>query len=129
MAGCADALIVPNIEAGTMLARQLACLTNARSAGIAMGERVPIILTSRAAAVPVVRHGRRKAGEMMRALLMLMTGPNSDGRRPPGRSKDGQQAKWRSGSAHGGGRLYELSRLVIHEGGEVSREIGPVEPP
>jgi phosphate acetyltransferase len=48
VAGIADVLIVPNIEAGNMLAKQLAYLANAQSAGIVMGARVPIMLTSRA---------------------------------------------------------------------------------
>lgn len=47
VAGCADILIVPDIEAGNMLAKQLFYLSNAQSAGIVMGARVPIILTSR----------------------------------------------------------------------------------
>jgi phosphotransacetylase len=71
VAGIADVLIVPNIEAGNMLAKQLAYLANAQSAGIVMGARVPIILTSRAdgrlsrlascaAAVLLSRHKRLK---------------------------------------------------------------------
>ncbi|KAA0968525.1 bifunctional enoyl-CoA hydratase/phosphate acetyltransferase [Aureimonas fodinaquatilis] len=48
VAGCADILIVPDIEAGNMMAKQLFYLANAESAGIVMGARVPIILTSRA---------------------------------------------------------------------------------
>lgn len=47
VAGRADILIVPDIEAGNMLAKQLFYLSNAQSAGIVMGARVPIILTSR----------------------------------------------------------------------------------
>ncbi len=47
VAGRADILIVPDIESGTMLAKQLFYLSNAQSAGIVMGARVPIILTSR----------------------------------------------------------------------------------
>lgn len=47
VAGRPDILIVPNIEAGDMLAKQLSYLSNARSAGIVMGARVPIILTDR----------------------------------------------------------------------------------
>lgn len=47
VAGQADILIVPDIEAGNMLAKQLFYLSNAQSAGIVMGARVPIILTSR----------------------------------------------------------------------------------
>jgi len=47
VAGHADILIVPDIEAGNMLAKQLFYLSNAQSAGIVMGARVPIVLTSR----------------------------------------------------------------------------------
>lgn len=47
VAGLADILIVPDIEAGNMLAKQLFYLSNAQSAGVVMGARVPIILTSR----------------------------------------------------------------------------------
>ena len=47
VAGQADILIVPDIESGNMLAKQLFYLSNAQSAGIVMGARVPIILTSR----------------------------------------------------------------------------------
>jgi phosphate acetyltransferase len=47
VAGQADILIVPDIEAGNMLAKQLFYLSNAQSAGIVMGARAPIILTSR----------------------------------------------------------------------------------
>lgn len=48
VAGRADILIAPNIEAGNMIAKQLAYLANAQSAGLVMGARVPIMLTSRA---------------------------------------------------------------------------------
>lgn len=47
VAGQADILIVPDIESGNMLAKQLFYLSNAQSAGIVMGARVPIMLTSR----------------------------------------------------------------------------------
>ena len=47
VAGRADILIVPDIESGNMLAKQLFYLSNAQSAGVVMGARVPIILTSR----------------------------------------------------------------------------------
>jgi phosphotransacetylase len=47
VAGRADILIVPDIESGNMLAKQLFYLSNAQSAGIVMGARVPIMLTSR----------------------------------------------------------------------------------
>ncbi len=48
VAGQADVLIVPNIEAGNMLAKQLAYLGAAEAAGIVLGAKVPIMLTSRA---------------------------------------------------------------------------------
>jgi len=47
VAGQADILIVPDIESGNMLAKQLFYLSQAQSAGIVMGAKVPIILTSR----------------------------------------------------------------------------------
>lgn len=48
VAGIADILIVPDIESGNMLAKQLTFLAEADAAGIVVGARVPIILTSRA---------------------------------------------------------------------------------
>jgi len=48
VAGQADILLVPDLEAGNMLAKQLSYFAGARSAGIVMGARVPIMLTSRA---------------------------------------------------------------------------------
>jgi len=48
VAGQADILLVPDLEAGNMLAKQLSFLAHADAAGIVLGARVPIILTSRA---------------------------------------------------------------------------------
>ncbi len=48
VAGEADILIVPDLEAGNMLAKQLIYLAGADAAGIVLGARVPIVLTSRA---------------------------------------------------------------------------------
>lgn len=48
VAGKADILLVPDLEAGNMLAKQLEYLANAEGAGILLGARMPIILTSRA---------------------------------------------------------------------------------
>jgi phosphate acetyltransferase len=72
VAGLADILIVPDIESGNMLAKQLFYLSHAQSAGIVMGARVPIILTSRsdpeasrlascALAILVTQHSLSKA--------------------------------------------------------------------
>ena len=46
--GEADILLVPDLEAGNMLVKELSYLADADSAGIVLGARVPIILTSRA---------------------------------------------------------------------------------
>ena len=51
VAGRAQILIVPDLEAGNMLAKNLSFLTKANSAGLVLGARVPIILTSRADSV------------------------------------------------------------------------------
>jgi len=51
VAGRANVLIVPDLEAGNMLAKSLTFLANADAAGIVLGARVPIILTSRADSV------------------------------------------------------------------------------
>ncbi|HVO43509.1 MAG TPA: bifunctional enoyl-CoA hydratase/phosphate acetyltransferase [Aggregatilineales bacterium] len=69
VAGQADILIVPDLEAGNMLGKQLEYFAGADSAGIVMGTRVPMVLTSRAdsvrtrlasaAVLKLVAHGRR----------------------------------------------------------------------
>jgi phosphate acetyltransferase len=51
VAGQADILVVPDMEAGNMLAKSLSFLADADSAGIVLGARVPITLTSRADSV------------------------------------------------------------------------------
>ena len=51
VAGDPDILLVPVLEAGNILAKQLSFLANADSAGLVLGARVPIILTSRADSV------------------------------------------------------------------------------
>ena len=48
VAGDPDILLAPDLEAGNILAKQLSFLANADSAGLVLGARVPIILTSRA---------------------------------------------------------------------------------
>ena len=48
VAGRANVLMVPDLEAGNMLAKSLSFLAGADAAGIVLGARVPIILTSRA---------------------------------------------------------------------------------
>jgi phosphate acetyltransferase len=71
VSGRADILLVPNIEAGNMLAKQLQYFAGADSAGIVLGARVPVVLTSRAdnvrmrigsaAVAKLVVHARRAA--------------------------------------------------------------------
>ena len=70
VAGQADILLAPDLEAGNMVAKQLQYLAGADSAGIVLGTRVPIVLTSRAdtvrtrlasiAVMALVAHARRK---------------------------------------------------------------------
>ena len=48
VAGKAEVLVVPDIEAGNMLAKQLEYLANAEGAGIVLGAKVPVVLPSRA---------------------------------------------------------------------------------
>jgi phosphate acetyltransferase len=69
VAGMADILLVPDLESGNMIAKQLTYLAGADSAGIVLGTRVPIVLTSRAdnvrtrlasaAVLKLVAHERR----------------------------------------------------------------------
>lgn len=48
VAGLADILVVPDLESGNMLAKQLEYLADAQSTGIVLGARTPLVLTSRA---------------------------------------------------------------------------------
>ena len=71
VAGDPDILLAPDLEAGNILAKQLSFLANADSAGMVLGARVPVILTSRAdsvrsriascAVANLVAHARRNA--------------------------------------------------------------------
>jgi phosphotransacetylase/acyl dehydratase len=70
VAGRAEVLVVPGIDAGNMLAKQLAYISHAEAAGLVMGARVPVILNSRSdssmarlasCAVAAVHHHRMKA--------------------------------------------------------------------
>jgi phosphate butyryltransferase len=48
VAGRAQVLIVPNLEAGNMLAKQLTFISHAQPAGLVLGAKIPVMLTSRA---------------------------------------------------------------------------------
>jgi len=71
VAGQADILVVPDLEAGNMLAKQLEYLAEAEAAGVVLGARVPIVLTSRSdsakarlascAVMAMVAHAQRTA--------------------------------------------------------------------
>ena len=73
VAGRANVLIVPDLEAGNMLAKSLSFLAGADAAGIVLGARVPVILTSRAdsvttrlascAVAALVANARREAAD------------------------------------------------------------------
>ena len=76
VAGQAQILVVPDLEAGNMLAKNLMFLSNADAAGVVLGARVPIILTSRAdnvrtrmasCAVAMLLAHSRRAKEPIRA--------------------------------------------------------------
>jgi phosphate acetyltransferase len=70
VAGDADILLVPDLEAGNMPAKELTFLANAAAAGIVLGARVPIVRTSRdsvptrtasSAVAALLAHARRSA--------------------------------------------------------------------
>jgi phosphate acetyltransferase len=71
VAGRANVMIAPDLEAGNMLAKSLSFLAGADAAGIVLGARVPVVLTSRADSVTtrlascavavLLAHARRKA--------------------------------------------------------------------
>jgi phosphotransacetylase len=73
VAGDPDILLAPDLEAGNMMAKQLSFLANADSAGLVLGARVPVILTSRAdslrsriascAVAVLAAHARRKSSQ------------------------------------------------------------------
>jgi phosphate acetyltransferase len=72
VAGRANVLVVPDLEAGNMLAKSLAFLAGADGAGVVLGARAPIVLTSRAdvlltrlasCAVAVLVAAARRAGD------------------------------------------------------------------
>jgi phosphate acetyltransferase len=75
VAGRANVLVVPDLEAGNMLAKSLTFLAGADAAGIVLGARVPIILTSRAdsvltrlascAVAVLVARARRESGALV----------------------------------------------------------------
>ena len=94
VAGRANVLIVPDLEAGNMLAKSLSFLAGADAAGMVLGARVPVILTSRAdsvmarlascavaALVAQARRERRQGGRRLRrmtdAILVLNAGSSS----------------------------------------------------
>ncbi|MPM66452.1 Phosphate acetyltransferase [bioreactor metagenome] len=52
VAGHPDVLLVPSLEAGNMIYKQLVYMADAECAGIVLGMRVPIVLTSRSDSVP-----------------------------------------------------------------------------
>ncbi|MCL2635872.1 MAG: bifunctional enoyl-CoA hydratase/phosphate acetyltransferase [Betaproteobacteria bacterium] len=72
VAGHAEILVVPDLESGNMVAKQLEYLANALTAGIVLGTRVPIVLTSRAdtaetrtascVVAALIAHANRKTG-------------------------------------------------------------------
>ncbi|NTU58709.1 MAG: phosphate acetyltransferase [Chlorobiaceae bacterium] len=72
VAGDPDILLTPDIEAGNILAKQLTFIDNADAAGIVMGARIPIILTSRA--------DRLRTRLLSCAMAVLIAKARSEGR-------------------------------------------------
>lgn len=69
VAGHADILVVPDIESGNMVAKQLEYLAGASAAGVVLGARIPIVLTSRAGGV------QSRLASCAVALLLARKGP------------------------------------------------------
>ncbi|WP_395665734.1 bifunctional enoyl-CoA hydratase/phosphate acetyltransferase [Methylocella sp.] len=61
VAGVADVLVAPNIEAGNMIYKDLVFMADAQSAGLVVGARVPVMLTSRADAAAARRYSAAAA--------------------------------------------------------------------
>ncbi len=85
VAGVADILVVPDLEAGNMLAKQLTFLADADAAGVVLGARVPIVLTSRAdsprariasCAVAVLMTHRRDSALLPAGTVSLQRSPS-----------------------------------------------------
>ncbi len=77
VAGQADILVVPDLEAGNMLAKSLSFLAEADAAGIVLGARVPIILTSRADSVITRMASCAVAVLLAKHRKTLAAGPNA----------------------------------------------------
>jgi phosphate acetyltransferase len=75
VAGQADILVVPDLESGNMLAKQLEYLAGAAGSGIVLGARVPIALTSRADGP------RARVSSALLALLVAHQGRHPEQRR------------------------------------------------
>ena len=78
VAGIADVLLVPNIEAGNMVYKNLAFMADAQMAGIVVGARVPVILTSRADTIAARRFSAAAAVLYAEALARDPTILNPD---------------------------------------------------
>ena len=74
VAGKAQILVVPDLEAGNMLAKQLTFLGGADAAGVVLGARVPIILTSRADSLRTRLASCAVAGLLARAMTKAAPG-------------------------------------------------------
>jgi phosphotransacetylase len=74
VAGRADVLLVPDLEAGNILAKQMLWLGGAEAAGVVVGARVPIALTSRADG-PGARLASAAAARLAAGMRLLKHGP------------------------------------------------------
>ena len=98
VAGRADILVVPDLEAGNMLAKSLSFMADADAAGIVLGARVPIILTSRADS---------------RADLFASCAIAARRRRPPQRSRQGGRCQAGKCRRAGKRRPFLIARTAV----------------
>ena len=121
VAGRADILLVPDIEAGNMVAKQLEYLADALMAGVVLGTRVPIVLTSRADSAET------RAASCAIAQLIAHKTPRHRGRTSKGdRTRIGRQRSkriWRDAKCPESGdfRVQSLLLLAMNASAEVYR--------
>ncbi|WP_102224262.1 bifunctional enoyl-CoA hydratase/phosphate acetyltransferase [Acidimangrovimonas sediminis] len=101
VAGAADILIAPDLDAGNMIAKQLEYLAGAAAAGVVLGARVPIILTSRAddaqsrlasCAVAALIRAHKAAGGAIAGAAAATVGTTGKGTGVDGAGMDGAGA-------------------------------------
>ena len=109
VAGRAQILVVPDLEAGNMLAKNLVFLAKADAAGLVLGARVPIVLTSRADSV------RSRMASCAAAVLYARRAPRG------GRVAGGLSRRWTRSSSSTPARRASNSRCSRADGKGATR--------